>query len=496
MGGVKNCKVIPVSLHLPLLGKVRRPAPWIWGVVSVGILGIGAGTFVWARNNAAPVNLTDYTISVKPEALTLRITASGSVVPVQSVNLSPKTAGVLKELIVEQGDRVVQGQVIARMDQQDLRGQLLQEQGRVDQARARLEQLKNGSRPEEIEQARARLDQSNAALAAAKSGNRKPEISQAQAQVVSAQAKLDLANSKKEQYTKLKDAGAIALERFNEVEADAKTADASLADARQRLKLLQEGSRTEDIQKAQANVREFGAGYALARNGTRAEEIAQAQAQLTTALGQLEVAQTRLADTVIRAPFAGVVTQKYATEGAFVTPTTSASSTTSATSTSIVAVAKDLEILAKVPEVDIGQIRSGQPVEIKVDSYPTQTFKGRVRLVSPEAVVEQSVTSFQVRVAILTGQRQLLSGMNSDLTFLGKTIPDALVVPTVAIATIKGQTGVYIPDKENKPKFQSVTIGSTVQNKTQIVEGLGSGQKVFIDFPKNLKPKELEEPST
>jgi HlyD family secretion protein len=478
-----------VALNLPLIGKVRRPA-WV-GLAGLGVVGLSAGALVWI-NRAAPVDLANYTIDVKPEALTLRITASGTVVPVQSVNLSPKTAGVLQKLFVEQGDRVRQGQVIAQMDQQDLKGQLLQAQGTVAQAQAKLDQLKNGSRSEEIAQAKAQLDQAQAQFRTAASGNRLPEIAQARAQVASAQARLDLANSKKVQYTQLKNVGAIAIERFNEVQADAKTAAASLAEARQRLTLLEQGSRTEEIQRAQASVREARAAYSLARNGSRPEEIAQAQAQLTTAQGQLQVAQSHLSDTLIRAPFAGVVTQKYATEGAFVTPTTSASNTTSATSTSIVAVAKDLEILAKVPEVDIGQIRSGQAVEIKVDPYPTKTFNGRVRLVSPEAVVEQSVTSFQVRVAILTGQQQLLSGMNSDLTFLGKTVRDALVVPTVSIATLKGQTGVYIPDRENKPKFQPITIGSTVQNKTQVVQGLTSGQKVFIDFPKDLKPKELE----
>ncbi len=480
-----------MSLHLPLIGKARRPA-W-WGLAGVVLVGLGAGVWVWMGRNAAPTDLTNYTISVKPEALTLRITASGTVVPVQSVNLSPKTSGVLQQLFVEQGDRVVQGQIIAQMDQQDLRGQLLQAQGGVAQAQARLSQLRNGSRPEDIAQARARLDQAQAQSGAVESGNRQPEIAQARAQVASAQARLDLAQSKLTQYTQLKNAGAIALERFNEVAADAKTASAGLAEARQRLNLLEQGSRSEDVQKAQASVRESRAAYSLLRNGSRPEEIAQAQAQLMTAQGQLQVAQSRLSDTVIRAPFSGVVTQKYATEGAFVTPTTSASSTSSATSTSIVAVAKDLEILAKVPEVDIGQIRPDQSVEIQVDSYPAQTFKGRVRLISPEAVVEQSVTSFQVRVRMLTGQRQLLSGMNADLTFLGKTVQNALVVPTVAIATLKGQTGVYLPDQDSKPKFQPVAIGSTVQNKTQVLQGLSAGQKVFIDFPKNLKPKELDE---
>jgi HlyD family secretion protein len=187
------------------------------------------------------------------------------------------------------------------------------------------------------------------------------------------------------------------------------------------------------------------------------------------------------------------VTQKYATVGAFVTPTTSASNTSSATSTSIVAVAQDLEILAKIAEVDIGQIRIGQPVEINVDAYPEQVFKGRVRLISPEAIVDQNVTTFQVRVSIVTGQKQLLSGMNSDLMFLGKRVDDALVIPTVAIATQKGQTGVYIPDKDKKPKFQPITIGASVKTQTQVLEGLTSEQRVFIDYPKGLEPKQPED---
>jgi HlyD family secretion protein len=302
-----------------------------------------------------------------------------------------------------------------------------------------------------------------------------------------------LANSKKTQYSQLKDSGAITLERYREVMADAKTAAADLAVAQQKLDLMNRGSRSEDVAKAQASVAEAQAAYNLSRNGSRPEEIRQAEAQVASAEGQLQVVQSHLADTVIRSPFAGVVTQKYATEGAFVTPTTSASSTSSATSTSIVAVAQNLEVLAKIAEVDIGQIRLGQPVEINVDAYPNQVFKGKVRLVSPEAVVDQNVTTFQVRVSILTGQRQLLSGMNADLTFLGQKVDSALVIPTVAIATQKGKTGVYIPDKDNKPKFQPITIGSSVKKKTQVLEGLTSGQRVFIDFPKDLQPKDPAE---
>ncbi|MGB8700396.1 MAG: efflux RND transporter periplasmic adaptor subunit, partial [Thermosynechococcaceae cyanobacterium] len=163
---------------------------------------------------------------------------------------------------------------------------------------------------------------------------------------------------------------------------------------------------------------------------------------------------------------------------------------------SIVALAQALEVLAKVAEVDVGQLRVGQPVEINVDAYPDLVFKGRVRLISPEAIIDQNVTTFQVRVSIVTGQQKLLSGMNTDLTFLGQTVKDALVIPTVAIATQKGKTGVYIPDKDNKPKFQPITIGSSVKKQTQVLEGLKSGQRVFTDFPKDLQPKEPDKPAS
>jgi HlyD family secretion protein len=78
---------------------------------------------------------------------------------------------------------------------------------------------------------------------------------------------------------------------------------------------------------------------------------------------------------------------------------------------------------------------------------------------------------------------------------LGKTLKQALVVPTVAIATQKGKTGVYLPDDQRKPEFNSVTIGSSSQDKTQVLEGLEPGDRVFIDFPEGIDPAKEEEAS-
>lgn len=435
-----------MATQVPLLNmKERRPSSWLLGLIAAGAIGLGVAGIFLARQNANPVDVTALTVPVEAESLTVRITASGRVQPTQTVNLSPKTSGILRELLVEQGDRVTQGQTIARMENAETQAQLTQAQARVSQVQARLDALRTGNRPEEISQ-------------------RQAEVAQAQAQVVDAETRVSLAETRLERNRVLQQEGAIPLDDLDAAEQETQSARANLA-------------------AAQANLRAVQERLDLSRSGSRSEEIAEAEAQLQEAIGNLESAQVRVADTIIRAPFDGIITQKYATEGAFVTPTTSASDASSATSTAIVALADGLEVLAEVPEVDIGQISVGQTVEIQADALPDQVFQGRVKLVAPEAVVQQNVTSFQVRVEILTGQDALLSGMNVDLTFVGDSLDSALVIPTVAIVTKDGQSGVLVPDERDRPEFVPVTLGSGIGDQTQVLDGLDSGDRVFIDLP-------------
>ena len=479
-------------VKLPLIGKIKHPFRWSLGLAAAGIVVIGSTTYFVTEQAKPKLNIAELTVPAEARNVTLRINASGKVVPVQSVNISPKTSGVLVDLLVEQGDKVKAGQIIARMDSSDLQAQLIQTRAKLAQAQAQLDLALAGTRPEEIAQARARQAQAQAQLEAARSG-RPEEIEQAQAQVDVAQSRVNLASSRVERNRTLYQQGAISQDKLDEVLADDRSARASLTEAQRRLTQVRVGSRTEEIAQRQAAVAEAREALKQLENGSRPEEIAEAKAATAGARGELKAVQVKLEDTIVRAPFAGIVTQKYATEGAFVTPTTSASSTASATSSSVVAIARGLEVLAEVPEADIGRIKQGQQVEIVADSYPDQVFKGHVRLISPEAVVEQNVTSFQVRVDLDSGKDKLLSGMNVDLTFLGANLNNALVVPTVAIVTEKGQIGVLVPGKNNKPEFRSVTIGSSIQDRTQIVSGLKEGDRVFINLPKDQQPKTNDE---
>ncbi|MBK1987594.1 efflux RND transporter periplasmic adaptor subunit [Sphaerospermopsis aphanizomenoides BCCUSP55] len=476
-------------IEIPLIGKkIKYPFRWFMGLMASGILIVGTTT---ALKIANPENrredITKLTVPVAAKSVTVRITASGKVQPVQSVNISPKNPGIITELEVEQGQKVQKGQIIARMDNSEIRMQILQYQANLDQAKAQLAESQAGSRSEEIAEGKARLAQAVAQLAIIRAGNRSQDIDQAKAAVDSAKAQVELTQARVRRYQSLAKQGAISQDSLDQYISEDKRAKASLEEAQRQLSLQKAGNRNEEITRQEAVVAQEREGLRKLQNGSRPEEIARLKAAVAAATAQLKQQQVQLEDTIIRAPFAGIVTQKYANIGAFVTPTTSASSSTSATSSSIVALATGLEVLAQIPEADIGRIKQGQQVEIVADAYPDQVFKGRVRLIAPEAVVEQGVTSFQVRVAIETGADKLRSGLNVNLTFLGDRINDALTIPTVAILTENGQTGVLIPDANNQPQFREITIGAQIKDETQVLEGIKQGDLVFVNPPKDYK---------
>lgn len=446
-------------MQVPVFGKVRRPLPWLLGLVAVGVIGVGAIAFAVARARGPAYDLQELTVPVETTALTIRFTASGNVTPLQTVNLSPNASGILEELYVEQGDRVVQGQLIAQMDSRDVEAQRRQREAAVTEAAAQLTDVQQGTDPEEIARAEAAVRVAEA------------RVQDVEAQVRDAEARLDLAEAQVDRNRRLQTQGAISLDELDSFVQAVQSARANV------------NSTEASLASAQFQVDEAQQQLEDLRNEPRPEDIAQAEARLSQAQAQLESVDVQVADTQIRAPFAGVVTQKFANEGAFVTPTTSASDASSATSSAIVALASDLEVLAEVAETDIGQISPGQRVEIIADAFPDEVFEGRVRLIAPEAIERQNVTLFQIRVNLVTGQDRLLSNMNVTAAFVGEELADALVVPTVAVVTQEGRSGVLVPDDRDRIRFRPVALGSQAGEQIQILEGITEGDRVFVDLP-------------
>ncbi|MDB9475621.1 efflux RND transporter periplasmic adaptor subunit [Dolichospermum circinale] len=482
-------------IEIPLIGKkVKYPLRWLIGLIASGALIVGTtATIKTIQQGNKPPDITKLTVPVAARDITVRITASGKIQPIQSVNISPKSSGLLADLNVEQGDKVKKGQIIARMDNSEIKMRIIQYKANLEQAKAQLAESLAGSRTEEIAQGKARVAQAQAQLAIIREGNRLQEIQQAQAQVDSAKAAVELTESRLKRYQDLAKNGAISQDSLEQYISENRKAKANLEEAKKRLSLLKIGNRNQDIQKQQAIVNQEKEALRKLENGNRPEEIARLKAAVASAEAQLKQQQVQLEDTIIRAPFAGIITQRYATVGGFVSPAVSASSSASATSTSIVALAKGLEVLANVPEVDISQIKQGQKVEITVDAYPDEIFHGQVRLIAPEAVVEQNVTSFQVRVTVNKGSEKLRSGMNvSEVTFVGNNIQNALLIPQELIVTRKGKTGVWLLGEKNQPEFNLVRIGANIDNEVQVLDGLKAGDRIFIDLPKTKEKGKTE----
>lgn len=444
-------------MQFPRFGKIKRQQRWLMGLAVAGLLATATTVYLIVQSKAPKAELTNQTVVVQSKDITVQIKTNGTVQSLRKINLSPKEQGRIERLYVDEGALVKQGQLIARMDSQQSQQQVNQYKATLAKAEANLAQKRAGSRPEEIGEAKAR-------------------VATAQANVAQAQARLNRAKEELQRNQLLAKEGAISLNSLGDFSSKEREAKANL--------------------EAQASqLREQRQTLEKLRNGTRKEEIAQAEADVAQAAAQLRSYQTKLEDTLVRAPFAGTITRKFAQEGDFVTPTTAASSSDGATSASIAELSSGLEVEAKVPEASIARIHTGQQVEIRSDAYPNKTFKGSVRLVAPRAAQDSSsqgsqssggVTSFRVKVALQTGQDLLKSGMNVKLSFISNKIDNALVVPLAAIVTQKdGQSGVWVPDENNKAQFRPVTSGSVSGNQIQILKGVTKGERILLSPPEN-----------
>ena len=217
-------------------------------------------------------------------------------------------------------------------------------------------------------------------------------------------------------------------------------------------------------------------------NRFRADEKVKRMA-VNAARQRLEQRYVEKEELIVRAPFDGVISQRFADPGAFVTPTTTASASAGATSSSIVELSQGLEVLAKVPESDLGRLRLGMPASVRVDAFPDRRFAARVRQIAPRAVKTNNVTSFEVKLALVNPAPELRIGMTADVDFQTGQLQARTLIPTVAVVTEEGKPGVLLVGKESQPTFRPVELGVSSGRNTQILSGLEPGSRVFIDLP-------------
>lgn len=463
---------------------------WLLGLLLAG--GIAGGGFSIYRtiSPSQSVDSQMLTTTVQQKSLPITIAANGTIKPERTINLSPKSSGYLKQLLVKEGDRVQKGQIVAYMDDSNLQGQLIQARADLAHQQANLNKLLNGNRSEEIAQAQAQLSEAQAKLQQLETGNRQEDIAQAQAQLSKAQADLQLAEDDLQRNQSLYTQGAISQQTVVQKRSARDAAQASVNQAQAALTLQRKGTRTEEIAQVRSQVEQRRQALNLLKAGSRPEDIEIARTQVESARGALKTIETQLEDTIIKAPFSGIVTKKYADPGSFVTPTTANSSIEGSASSSILTLASNYQVVAYVDEANIAQLKVGQPVTITADSHPDRSFNGTVSQVAAQATTTANVTSFEVKVALdSTAQELLKVGTNTEVQFQVGQLNNALLVPSAAIVRQQNDTGVYVLGQDQKPIFKSVQIGTTVDEQTQVKSGLSKDDQVLISFPEGMEPK-------
>jgi RND family efflux transporter MFP subunit len=195
----------------------------------------------------------------------------------------------------------------------------------------------------------------------------------------------------------------------------------------------------------------------------------QSYRSLQAARARVALANKSLADTAVRAPFAGLVAERAVSVGDYVTK--------GARVATVVSI-DPIRVELTVPEQSVAQVKVGQPVRLTVDAYPDEEFTATVRFVSPSVRVDQRALTVEAIAPNKDGR--LKPGLFATaLIRQGAAVP-ALTVPESAIETVSGTSRVYVV-KDGKAEERIVTLGEKVSGRIEVATGLASGESVVAE---------------
>jgi len=335
-------------------GGEGEPPVWARRYILVGIavlvlLGITALAYRLFSHDAPEVEVVRASAQSSGSDLSgVVLSASGYIVARHKINLKSKVTGRVKWIGVEKGDKVKEGQILVRLEDDEFRAQYNQAKGAAENARAYLEELQNGSRPEEIQQAQHNLDEARATLV----------------------------NDK------------ISLDRTRGLVTEGVLSKQALDDA------------TAKFESDQQRVNSLDKAFQLTKIGPRQEEIARARGAMQQAQGQADYAKSLLDATVIRAPVTGTILERAAEKGELVT-SGFASTAEGGPQGLVVSLAdlNDLQVELDIAQDDFARLTPTQKGVVTTDAYPDRKYDGQIAEISPQA--NRAKATVQVKVQIL-----------------------------------------------------------------------------------------------
>ncbi len=449
----------------------------------VVVLAAGVVAIRQFRGDGAQQSTAWRTAIVSRTDLVVSVTGSGSITPASQVEVKSRATGTVTGVYINEGDRVSKGQVLVRLHDPDAAAAVQEARASLQSVQARAVQAEAERRSEQAQTARS-IQQAEATLAAARArlrgveaGARPEEIAQAEAAVRSAASDLQLARLNQQRNEQLFQQGFIARQALDQTAAQLRVAEEQHRIAQEKLRQARAGATVPEVDEARASVAQALASLAQARaarlnDQVRAQDSAAAWASVTQAKVALANAQERLAETEIRAPVAGLVSDRSVEVGQTVIGGTSG--------TSVITLAVVEPLLAKimVDEADIASVRPGLAATVRADALPDQTFVARVVAVAPNAQVQSNVVQYEVTLRLTGATRGLRLGMTVDGDLILVERHDVLTVPRAAVRGEQSKTVLVVRNGELAPT--AVQVGGSDGRVVEITSGLSVGQVVYL----------------
>jgi HlyD family secretion protein len=376
-----------------------RAGSRLWLVVAIFVLLSLAGVagWSWAKPKALEVRTAVARDAGSVGADRTVLNASGYVTARRAATVSSKVTGKVVEVLVEEGMKVKEGQILARLDDTNVKASLRLTEAQLDSARSALEET------------RARLHQAE-----------------------------------------------LELNRFVEL---AKGNIASKA----------------DLDRAEAEAKALQA------------RLAQQQKEVTVAERQVALWQQQVEDTIIRAPFAGIVRSKDAQPGEMISPVSAGGGFTRTGICSIVDM-DSLEIEIDVSESYITRVEAGQPVVATLDAYSEWKIPCKVIAIIPTA--DRQKSTVKVRVGFDKLEARILPEMSVKVAFHEASGSSAaasrtVMVPKAAVQQQKGRDVVWVV-QDGRAERRAVTVGLTNGDEAVISAGVAAGERVLVKVPAGL----------
>ena len=422
---------------------------------------------------------------------------------VQAANAGVEVAQGQLDQLRRGGGPATQAQLQAGVDQA---------QAAVASTRARLDAIKNGGIEAQRAQLQAQRDQAQSQLTAGqlnlavaqvrleavKNGTQDAQVKNAAAQVTNARERLKSDQARLDQLDggptdeDLQQAQSavdqamqqLALANKPSTDQDVRAQRAQVDQARLQLQKARTPYTDYDIQQQQQAVAQAAAQLHARQNPYTDQDLAVTQATVDQARAQLDLAELAVKDTTIVAPVDGVISERLVSAGALVSPQAPI----------VTLVPPSLELVVNVEEGQLGQVAEGQSVQLQVPAFPSQTFTGNVKSISP--TIDSKSRTAAVRVEPKDEANKLRAGMFARLNIVTAEKHNALVVTRAAI--LSGATGtpsmVIAIDENGRVHRQAVKLGLQSDQLAEILSGIDDGQLVATSSLSDLADGDVVAP--